>query len=602
MPGEAFLAVAWAAGVLEGFSVLSLAEGKIDAEQTSETTSARIIVPAVLYGTLSLPLSLIGAAPGPTLIGRLPFAPKIEALDNSLLPPLVSTSPPPPAVEVQKLTVVHRGKRRPDLLREENRSRYLASSSSAAPKSPSPSTYPIAKTAATRYISTLDGHALLPTPLAEALRRSRFLFAGAALVTMVLSYQTNQEEENRRKSEEALLRQRNGKDVDAIRNLVETSKQGAVVRWSSTLQEVLNTKKSAIATIPLCTNSNAMESNAVYWNPGQRLEDLKTIPISSGWLLRTKTSPLLVLEADITPWSTNEYFLNIPQNDKFSMASLVLDSLIATARKNGVLPSKGRAVKVVLSSCRPALPLSSQDIYMDTHSGLGVQVSSVLERMHRELEAELVEQSALHPLNDTTSTEIARASQQLPQQLPSATPASQVRGERAAREYLLRAANASIVLVDMIGSSIRQAATWCVTYLSDVHGDTFRSHRVVHVLSDQRPFVRFLQQSLRDWRIVWYDANKRSDVELYKNSGAAISVVCCGSDLTTSALLAATTRLVSKKRRVLAIFEQTTPFVPSGVSTMFIQDVHNSLFSQIHTLLAEGKTPEEVQEIINLIR
>ena len=602
MAAEGFLVAAWAAGVLEGASMLSLAREKKQAEQSAETSSTRLIIPAVLYGTLSLPLSLIGASPGPTLIGSLPFAPKAEVLDNSLLSPLVSQSPPPPAPEVH-IQAVHKGKRRLDLLRQENRSRHLAStSSSAAQPLLSHTTPPSVKTAATRYISTLDGHSQLPTPLAEAMRRSRFLLAGAALVTMVLSYQTKREEENRKKSEEGLLNQRNGKDVAAIQRLVETSKQGAVVRWCDSGRELPITKKSTIATIPLCANSDAMESNQVYWNPGRKLEDWNTIPISSGWLLRTESYRLLVLEADITPWSSNEYFTKTPQNDKFSKVELLLNSLIATARKNGVLSSDAEAVKVVLSSCRPALPLSSHDIYMDVHSGLGVQVSSLLERMHQEFEAEMVEHSARRALDDTPSKEVSLESQQSPQQLPSATPASLVTGKRTAREYILWTVNESIVFVDMIGSSIRKAVAWCVTYLTDVHGDAFRSQRVVHVLSDQQPFVHFLQQSLRDWRIVWYDANKGSDVELYKNSGAAISVICCGNDLTTSALLAATTTLASKTTRVLAIFEQPTGFVPFGVSTLFIHEVHNSLFSHIHSLLAEGKMPNEVQEIIDLMR
>jgi hypothetical protein len=38
------------------------------------------------------------------------------------------------------------------------------------------------------------------------------------------------------------------------------------------------------------------------------------------------------------------------------------------------------------------------------------------------------------------------------------------------------------------------------------------------------------------------------------------------------------------------------------VSTIYIHEVHNALFSHIHGLLAEGKTPEEVQGIVDLIR
>ncbi|KAI2490500.1 hypothetical protein MHU86_24077 [Fragilaria crotonensis] len=556
MPGEGFLVAAWAAGVVEGVSLLSLARKNPPADQpvdTNVTKASLMIVPAVLYGTLSLPLSLIGAAPGPTLIRRLPFVPNIEALEDSLLPPRVSTSPSPLAAEVQS-QAIQKGKRRQDLLRAENRSRYLASSSSAPPSSLSPTIHPTSKTAATRYISTLDGHALLPTPVAESMRRSRFLFAGAGLVTMMISYQAKLEEERRKRIEEALENRRNGKDASAIRQLVESSQQGAVVRWCDSVEQVSHTKNSGVAIIPLFSNSNG------------------------------------------------NYFLKTPQNDKFSEAVLVLNSLVATARKHDVLTSKVEAVKVVLSCCKPALPISSQDVYVDAHSALGVQVNSVLERMHREVEAELVGQRDLHVLEDDPSNVIEMGSEQSPEQRRSTSPVTLVSSERAAREYLVWVVNESILFVDMIGSSIRHAASLCMAYLAEVRGDKFRSHRVIHVLSDQQPFVEFLQMSLRDWRIVWYDANKGSDVELYKNSGGAISVVCCGNDLTTSALLAATTTMVSKPTRVLAILAEPTGFIPLGVSTIYIHEVHNALFSHIRGLLAEGKAPVEVQEIVDLIR
>jgi hypothetical protein len=156
------------------------------------------------------------------------------------------------------------------------------------------------------------------------------------------------------------------------------------------------------------------------------------------------------------------------------------------------------------------------------------------------------------------------------------------------------------MLVDTVGSSIRQAAAWALLYLNEIHDHKFRSHRVVHVLSDQRAFVQFLQQSLRDWRIVWYDANKESDVELYRKSDTPISVVCCGSDLVTCAFLAATT--TATKAKILAVLEQPTALVPAGVSIISIEEVHNALFSHVRDMLADGKTPEEIRELLCLIR
>ena len=647
-------AAAWAAGVVEGASVIANAQEK----SKKGGGGLKLIVPAVLYGTISLPLSLIGAAPGPTMIGYLPFTPKImDALQQQPPPPPPIRSVAPTAVEPMESAIKFekhgkKDKRRVDLLREENRSRTLAATRPPlAPPPPRqrPTPTTISATTTTRYLATLDAGqaALLPTPVAEAMRRTRFLLVGAGLVTMILRYQANQEELKRQVEEEILEKKRSGKDISAIQQLLLVSTTssgsskhsggggggGAVVRWCDSLHQVSssssannnnNNNKSAFATtIPLYNSSYSNAAAATppdepYWNPGSQPDEWNTTPISSDWLMHTKImSRLLVLEADITPYSLEQYFVKNPQNNTLSKAVLLFDSLVATATKKGVLASPSEAVKVVLgcSSGKPALSLSdtTTTIYLDTHNGLGVQVNSILERMHTEVvvEAEFAakkkKKTGTHKTNEKTGSTSAAA----PKQQHTSAPmiASLLSGKKTTpQEYLQVVVNETITLVDTVGSSIRQTAAWTVEYLQEIHNINFRSHRVVHVLSDQRHFVQFLQQSLRDWRIVWYDANKESDVELYRNNGdAAISVVCCGNDVTTSAFLAATTTTMTTTTtgmppRILAIVEQPTALVPSGVSTISIQEVHNNLFSHVRDLLSDGKTPEEVQELVDFIR
>ena len=602
MPAATIFAAAWVAGIVEGISVLSNAQ--INSKDEKVPIGPRLIIPSVLYGTLSLPLGLIGASPGPTMIGYLPFAPKMDDLKEprhpTSVPTLASVPTSLPGVDTVKVETpgFQKSRGRADVLREENR-RLLSATRPMAPLPPRPALRTVTSPPSrTRYLATLDGQALLPTPMAEAMRRTRFLLIGSGLVTLILSFQSKREHEKRQMEEETRDRKRNGKDLAAVQELISNSKQGAVVRWCDSAQQVADSRKTKLATIPLFANASHVALDGAYWNPGRQPDEWSSIPISSDWLMRTKTSRLLVLEADITACSMDQYFGgHAPNASRLSEAVLMLEALTATATKQGVLSSSSEAVKVVLGSNQPTLPLSSQDIYLDTLHGLGVQVNSVLERMHREIEADLAAtRKGRHGDTDSLETPQPPDSNQ---PISTATVTSHPRETNTASEHLRAVVDGSFMLVDTIGSSIRQAVSWALLYLKEIHDDKFRSHRIVHVLSDQRAFVHFLQQSLRDWKIVWYDANQASDVELYRKTDTAISVVCCGSDVATSAFLAATT--TANKAKILAVFEQPTSMVPPGVSIISIQEVHNALFSHVRDMLADDKTPEEIRELTRLI-
>lgn len=119
------VAAAFAAGVIEGGAVLTHAASK----SKESSGKSQLIIPAVLYGTLSLPLGFIGAAPGSSLISRLPCSPEIVEEKNSELP---SLSQVPVQVEASRNTTetsdmsAKRGRRRVDIIREENRKNLAA--------------------------------------------------------------------------------------------------------------------------------------------------------------------------------------------------------------------------------------------------------------------------------------------------------------------------------------------------------------------------------------------------------------------------------------------------------------------------------------------
>lgn len=138
-----FFAAAWTTGIIEGASILARAKQERDAAP-SAPVSPQLLFPAVLYGSVSLPLGLIGASPGPSIIGHLPFAPNAEAIFLRQQQPAPSVVPPaqvpveavvpaaaaapesikPPAAATTTNT---KGVRRVDLLRVENRDRQVRS-------------------------------------------------------------------------------------------------------------------------------------------------------------------------------------------------------------------------------------------------------------------------------------------------------------------------------------------------------------------------------------------------------------------------------------------------------------------------------------------
>lgn len=192
-PCSTFLAVAFVSGTLEGSSVLRHHRAAL---RTSEAPSSlSIATHSLLYGAVSLPLGIIGASPGvaffPNALKR-PIKQESSISDTLQENKIDVSSKTEDASKNSELTEaqIHSsragtGRGIGRFLRDKNLKKTYSISQQqelARPAAEHLTSSGLHCQTKLRFISTLDGHAL-PTPLSEAMRRSRFLFVGAALIS-----------------------------------------------------------------------------------------------------------------------------------------------------------------------------------------------------------------------------------------------------------------------------------------------------------------------------------------------------------------------------------------------------------------------------------
>lgn len=249
-PSTAFLAAAFLSGVAEGSSIFLYHnrrrclvgdvhhdDDRFDVVELQKHTSvapissSQIAAYSIMYGIASMPMGLVGASPGVAFYPRALQASASEETGSPSEPTSQVHSKPrqpeiQPKIETHTISnqlidsveattqvpVVGTGRGIGRMLRHENlRSRnnqqqhqlQLADPSTAVNKTPKAAT--LARSAAaignkksiSRFISTLDGTPL-PTPLAEAMRRSRTLLVGAGLVSFAVSWYLTSHNGNRK--------------------------------------------------------------------------------------------------------------------------------------------------------------------------------------------------------------------------------------------------------------------------------------------------------------------------------------------------------------------------------------------------------------------
>jgi hypothetical protein len=190
-PSSAFLAVAFVAGIIEGSSILRHHKSAL---RTSEApTSLSIAAHSFLYGAVSLPLGVIGASPGnafyPNAL-KQPINAQESSISDEVQEKIDLSSKTEDAkdngalaeAQIQHSSGAGTGRGIGRFLRDKNLKKTHHGISQhqelTRPVAGHLTNTPIKL----RLISTLDGHAL-PTPLSEAMRRSRCLFVGAALIS-----------------------------------------------------------------------------------------------------------------------------------------------------------------------------------------------------------------------------------------------------------------------------------------------------------------------------------------------------------------------------------------------------------------------------------
>ena len=234
MMEESLFLAAFVAGVAEGSEVLSyyrsLSKNNVNNNKSTTTSSPSLFIPSIMYGSMAMPMSIIGESPGPALLAYIPSVRKIlpplspsafsETTPTRTIPRVQEQPPLPPPPEennvatalaadtsssasrsaiignkTKKVTMI-------DLARKGNRSARSqqqglssvpAKSGAAAAVTSNNISNPQSSSTSwmtTRYTATLDSrNPLLPTPRAELLRRMRLLCFGAGLVTTYVSYQ-----------------------------------------------------------------------------------------------------------------------------------------------------------------------------------------------------------------------------------------------------------------------------------------------------------------------------------------------------------------------------------------------------------------------------
>lgn len=196
-PASTFLAAAFVAGIIEGSSVLRHHKNALQNNETPSSIS--IAAHSAFYGAVSLPLGLIGASPGVAFYPRAMKQPTlIDAQESPTAP--VRSEDATRDIELGEATTMSSISSTPlsgtgrgigRFLRDKNlrKSHYNHQAEMARPAAEqlSPgalqSEYSgtLKQYRMSRYVSTLDGSAL--PPVAEAMRRCRCLFIGAALAS-----------------------------------------------------------------------------------------------------------------------------------------------------------------------------------------------------------------------------------------------------------------------------------------------------------------------------------------------------------------------------------------------------------------------------------
>ena len=324
---EGFLVAAWAAGIVEGGSVLKQA--------TKDESLTSLLLTSVVYGTVALPMSVIGESPGPA------FFAKFHSED--VLP--MDTPAPTPSRDERpidnSMPMIQR-------VRQENRSKLQPAIQTGSSKS-------INVSNSHRYFATLEGRQALATPLAESMRRLRLVFFGAGLVGLYFQQQS------RRKTIEVTT----ATDATPMEKLVSqatrTNPNGGVI---------LRLVDHPISIVP------PGRLPIVYPHP---LNSLERLPVDDNWFLRIDkdSHKFLVTESNTCPPLSQCFSTQNSVLTKYStQLDFALHRLARVAHRNDAT-----LVQVCIGS-GPSVDTPKNTIYLDGLQGVAEKLVQSIEKAH----------------------------------------------------------------------------------------------------------------------------------------------------------------------------------------------------------------------------
>lgn len=350
-------AVALAAGIVEGKSVLDhLQKQQKEHSDDLPTNLSSTVMPSIMYGFASMPLTLIGASPSVQMI----YPNSSQAEETLAYNPLSSenTNPssnttsstfegrPPrrrlkldPQEIIDKMEVTDDERSNAQFQMKQMQSRRVRQENrqAVATKNFTPNqtlrdshasnSRNFAGKGLSSFVATLDGKPL-PTPLAEGMRRVRILACTYGLVSLAVAYQLNSSSKETIEDIQETIPINDGRNVKEIQNFVRNcrkhnsneseDKDGVAIRllsnnndWISYLNIGAGTEsqtkpeyKHHDCVLPVVTNdfetTNSVRADKMlHWTLGNNEQAWIEIPIDISWFFHHGTKPFLILESKV---------------------------------------------------------------------------------------------------------------------------------------------------------------------------------------------------------------------------------------------------------------------------------------------------------------
>ena len=563
---------AWITGIVEGSSVLKHYHDGEQSKQTKDNTSSSLyVIPSVFYGTLALPMSLIGESPGPALISILPLAPGIS-LDQS-------ASSKSSSLDSSNNTSDHHNLSMIQLARKDNK--LFMAQKMRQQQQQKVGRY-VSADHWSDYFATLD-RKTLPTPLAESMRRMRLLFLGVGLVSGYWRYQNQQTR--------SLLpsKQHTTATENSVKPFVQSAKRtnpgGGVVLRLVPPQTPFPTFTDSGRLPVFCSlkcPSSLTATPCLYLGDSKKFSSM-----SPDWLVSNK---YLLVEANLTLplaecFSQHQSSAASKWMDQALFASQRISALALPPNKN----EERQMVQVFVGSGDRPKDMDP----LDTNFNITTIYVDILPELANTL---------------SSAVEMSFASSILEQELSEVENAQQHSVDVNVGEG---SEDTRVDVFEFIGLLIRKGLQ-CTTRPLLSLATMFRNRatqRVIHVISDNPHFIEWAATFLAGYIIIWTDPTTTQEMEDYleQQTPGSVSLICCSTDEKTNSVLHSIAAASQTDAAVLALVDtlemqevmQEMMFGHSGpaaIQIVSLESMHKKIFQNIQELLASGHSPDDIRK------